>query len=145
MRAEPRTEESVKALLEKMNQAYAQKDTNALMSCYSRDGDLVVLGTGKHEKYLGPAEFKAGLILGDFAQADKLQSKFTWMSVSASGPVAWVSADMQVTAEVKGQIQRFDMRFTAVLERVMGRWLIMQSHFSLPAAGQAAGQSFPAR
>jgi ketosteroid isomerase-like protein len=94
---------------------------------------------------LGPAEFKAGLILGDFAQADNVQSKFTWMSVSASGPVAWVAADMYVSAEIKGQTRQFKGRFTAVLERVMGRWFIMQSHFSLPAADQAEGHSFPAR
>ena len=143
MRAEPRIEEAVKALLEKMNNAYMKKDTNAYMSCYSRDADLVALGTGKHEKYLGPANLKAGLILGDFAQANNVQTKFTWMSVSASGPVAWVAADMHVTAEVEGQTQELDGRFTAVLERVMGQWLIMQSHLSLPAAEQKSGQAFP--
>jgi ketosteroid isomerase-like protein len=34
-------------------------------------------------------------------------------------------------------------RLTAVFEKRKGRWLILQSHFAMPYAGQAAGQSFP--
>jgi len=33
-------------------------------------------------------------------------------------------------------------RFTAVPERRNGRWLLMQTHFSLPAAEQAEDRSF---
>jgi SnoaL-like domain len=33
-------------------------------------------------------------------------------------------------------------RFTTVLEQRDDRWLLVQSHFSLPAAEQAEGRSF---
>ena len=36
-------------------------------------------------------------------------------------------------------------RLTAVLEKRHGRWLIVQSHFSMPYAEQAAGQSSPSQ
>jgi hypothetical protein len=35
------------------------------------------------------------------------------------------------------------MRMTAVLENRNGKWLLVQSHFSLPALGEEAGNSVP--
>jgi hypothetical protein len=35
-------------------------------------------------------------------------------------------------------------RITFVLEKRGEEWLIVQAHFSFPAAGQAEGESFPA-
>jgi hypothetical protein len=34
-------------------------------------------------------------------------------------------------------------RITFVLERRGEQWLIVQGHFSLPAAGQSEGEAFP--
>ena len=43
-----------------------------------------------------------------------------------------------------GQAMSLPARLTAVFEKRGDRWLIVQSHFSFPAAGQAEGVSFPA-
>jgi len=47
-----------------------------------------------------------------------------------------------VQARVEGQELTLTGRFTAVLEQRGDRWLLVQTHFSLPAAEQAEGRSF---
>ena len=62
--------------------------------------------------------------------------------VSEAGPVAWVAGRATVQARIDGQDLTLTGRFTAVLEQRGDRWLLMQTHFSLPAAEQAEGRSF---
>ena len=45
--------------------------------------------------------------------------------------------------EAGGEAIRFPLRMTAVLERRGGRWLMVQGHVSVPAAGQEEGDSVP--
>jgi ketosteroid isomerase-like protein len=56
--------------------------------------------------------------------------------------VAGVAGRASVQARVEGQDLSLTGRFTAVLEHRDDRWLLMQTHFSLPAAEQAEGRSF---
>jgi ketosteroid isomerase-like protein len=62
--------------------------------------------------------------------------------VSEAGSVAWVAGRARVQARVDGQDLALAGRFTAVLEQRCDRWLLVQIHFSLPAAEQAEGRSF---
>jgi ketosteroid isomerase-like protein len=61
--------------------------------------------------------------------------------ISEAGAVAWVAGRASVQARVDDQDLALTGRFTAVLERRDGRWLLMQTHFSLPAE-QTEGRSF---
>jgi ketosteroid isomerase-like protein len=62
--------------------------------------------------------------------------------VSAAGNVAWAAADAVFKATVAGQELSLPARVTAVLEKRGDQWLVVQSHFSLPAPGEE-GESFP--
>jgi ketosteroid isomerase-like protein len=62
--------------------------------------------------------------------------------VSEAGSVAWVAGRASVQARVAGHGLTLVGRFTAVLEQRGDRWLLVQTHFSLPAAEQAEGRSF---
>jgi ketosteroid isomerase-like protein len=62
--------------------------------------------------------------------------------VSEAGSVAWVAGRASVQARVEGQDLILAGRFTAVLEHRDDRWLLVQTHFSLPAAEQAEGRAF---
>jgi hypothetical protein len=78
-----------------------------------------------------------------FAQSEQSLIKIGWYSVSAAGSVAWVAADAVIQAKVRGQEISFPVRLTNVLEQRGGRWFIVQSHASVPAAGQKEGESWP--
>jgi ketosteroid isomerase-like protein len=141
MKASPRTQAAVQATLQQWKDAYSQRDLDGALAVVAPDDDMVGIGTGPDEWRVGPAAFKAQLER-DFAQAEALSVDYEPLVVSEAGPVAWVAGRASVQARVGGQDVAMTGRFTAVLEQRQGRWLLMQTHFSLPAAEQAEGRSF---
>jgi ketosteroid isomerase-like protein len=117
---------------------FSELDLNASLALLAPDPDVVFIGTGGDGKRIGLAEIKA-LFGRDFAQFEDASLKLAWPSVSA----AWVVADLILRAKTGGWEISLQARSTAVLERREDRWLMVQSHASLPATGQAEGEAFP--
>lgn len=140
MKASPQTQEGVQATLQQWKHAYSQRDLDGALAVIAPDEDVVGIGTGPDEWRVGPEQFKTQ-IERDFAQSEALAVEYEPLVVSEAGPVAWVAGRATVQARVDGQDQTLTGRFTATLEHRGGRWLLMQTHFSLPAAEQAEGRS----
>ena len=143
MRADKHTEKEIMARLQAFADAWARHDTDAVLGLFGADPDIVVIGSGSDERRLGRAELLEQL-RRDWAQSEAVSVTFGWHLVSASGPVAWVAADLIVHATIAGKHESFAGRLTAVFEKRRGDWKWMQSHFSLPAIEQAKGESVPA-
>lgn len=143
MKADKKTEAAVKAVLDKLAKAYAQRDMDLLISVFAPDPDVVMYGTGADEKRVGLTEIEAQAER-DWSQSEATSITYEWTSISAAGPVAWVASD--TVFHLEGGGQQFDLpaRGTAVLEKRDDEWLIVQAHFSFAAAGQEEGESFPA-
>ncbi len=142
MKADARTEAAVIALLNKMAECYAKRDMEGLLALCSPDPDSVMIGTGADEKRMGLNEIKAQAER-DWSQAESTGLTYGWTSVSAAGDVAWAAADATFHVKAGGQEMSMPGRLTAVFEKRGDKWLMAQSHFSFPAAGQADGESFP--
>ncbi len=142
MKADPKTKAEVLETLQGMWKAYGRLDVDGVLACYAPDPDIGVFGSGADEVYLGPKQAKKGL-KRDFSQVRNVKVRLSKARVSAAGKVAWLAADCLFTAHVAGCDTEMAGRLTAVLEKRKGCWLIMQSHFAMPFAGQAEGQSFP--
>ena len=142
MKADNKTEFAVMEVINKLIKAFETKDIENGLALFAPDPDVVFIGTGADEKCIGLAEIKAEFERS-FSQSEELSIKLDWYSVSAAGPVAWVTADASIYAKVGGQETHFPIRLTTVLEQRNGRWLMVQSHDSLPAASQKDGESFP--
>ena len=143
MKADAKTETEVMAVMDQYNEAYAKRDVDGVLECFAPDPDVIVFGTGQDEKRIGRAEIKAQFER-DFAQSEVASIEFGWHSVSRAGSVAWVAADCVAQVKMQdGQEMSLQARATFVLEQRAGKWLIVQSHGSLPTAGQGEGQSFP--
>ena len=141
MNASPQTQAAVQATLQQWKDAYTQRDLDRALAVIAPDDDVVGIGTGPDEWRVGPEEFRAQ-IERDFAQSEALSLNYEPLVVSEAGPVAWVAGRATVQARVDGQDLALTGRFTAVLEQREGRWLLMQTHFSIPATEQAEGRSF---
>jgi ketosteroid isomerase-like protein len=141
MKASPRTQAAVQATLQQWKDAYSRRNLDGALAVIAPDDDVVGIGTGPDEWRVGPEEFKAQLER-DFAQAEAVSVDYEPLVVSEAGPVAWVAGRATVQARVEGQDVTLTGRFTAVLEQRQDRWLLVQTHFSLPAAEQAEGRSF---
>ena len=142
MKTDPKTEAAVMSVVSQFVEAFSNHDLNSGLALFAPDPDVVFIGTGGDEKCIGLAEIKAELDRA-FAQSEQSLIKIGWYSVSAAGSVAWGAADAVIQAKVSGQEISFPVRLTTVLEQRGGRWLIVQSHASVPAAGQKEGESWP--
>ena len=143
MKADVSVEAAVSAVLNSWLEAYQNRDIDALMSLVAPDEDLFLYGTGIDEKRIGPAEFRFQAER-DWSQTEALSFNFNIHQISASGPVAWVAGDGFGQGRAGGQTIAFPLRMTAVLEKRGDDWLMVQSHVSVPAAGQEEGNSVPA-
>jgi uncharacterized protein (TIGR02246 family) len=141
MKASLQTQAAVQATLQQWKDAYSRRDVDGTLAVMAPDADVVGIGTGPDEWRVGPEAFKAQLER-DFAQSEALSVDVEPLVVSAAGPVAWVAGRATVQAQVEGQELTLAGRFTAVLEQREDRWLLVQTHFSLPAAEQAEARSF---
>jgi ketosteroid isomerase-like protein len=141
MRASPQTQAAVEATLRQWAEAYTARDLDQALALIAPDDDVVGIGTGQDEWRVGLEQFRAQ-IERDFSQAEALSVEYEPLVVSEAGSVAWVAGRASVQARVDGQDLGLAGRFTAVLEHRDDRWLLLQTHFSLPAAEQAEGRSF---
>ena len=141
MKADQTTEAEVKAVLQNFTKSYERRDLSGLLACFPSDQDVVLYGTGKDEKRIGTDQIRVQAER-DWSQTDSAAIDFSWISVSTSGSVAWAAADGEIRIRVGNQELSLLLRTTFVLVKQAGTWLIVQSHFSLPNAGQDEGESF---
>lgn len=142
MKADAMTETALKAVLDKVAEAYVQRDLALLLSAFAPDPDVVMYGTGADEKRIGLAEIQAQAER-DWSQTESAAVTYEWSSISAAGSVAWAATDASFNLKADGQEMTLPARLTFVLEKRGEQWLIVQGHFSFPAAGQTEGESFP--
>ncbi|MHB9096858.1 MAG: nuclear transport factor 2 family protein [Syntrophales bacterium] len=142
MKADAKTKAEVLQTMREMWKAYGRLDVDGVLAVYAPDPDIMVCGSGADEVYIGPKQAMKGL-KRDFAQVRSVKVRLSKVRISAAGKVAWLAADCLFTAHVTGCDIDMAGRLTVVLEKRKGRWLIVQSHFAMPHAGQAKGQSFP--
>ena len=143
MKADAATEAAVIKTVNKVIDSYKRRDMEAFMATFAPDADTVVYGTGADEKRIGPDEIRFQA-QRDWDQTDALSMVFNEMSVSAAGSVAWVASDGGFQIRAGGQEFNMPARVSMVLEKRNGDWLIVHSHFSVPASGQEEGDSIPA-
>lgn len=142
MKANTETKAEVLSVLNKWLLRYQERDIDGLMALVAPDDDVFLFGTGLDEKRVGPEEFRYQAER-DWSQTEALTFDFASHYVSAAGPVAWVASEGQGRGRVAGQEIAFPLRMTAVLEQRDDRWLLVQSHVSLPSAAQEEGDSVP--
>lgn len=142
MRADQQTESAVLGVLREFTGAYERGDVDGVMQYIAPDADVVLIGTGADEMRIGPEQARAQ-IQRDVDQTDSIALHMHDPLVSAAGDVAWVTGDVAFEGSAGGQTFTIPGRMTAVFENRGGSWLLVNSHFSAPMAGQQEGDSFP--
>lgn len=135
---------AVRAVLDNLAKGMEARDMDLLLSCFSKDTDVLLYGTGADEKRMGIAGIRTQ-VERDWAQSDALSVGYDWVSVSSEGNVAWAAIDGTIHFSMEDAEGMMPARLTFVLVKKGGSWKIVQAHFSTPAAGQSEGESFPER
>lgn len=144
MKADPKTESEVMNVLKQCFEAFAMKDLDTMLAFFAPDPDVVVIGTGRDEKGVGFTEIKA-IFKRAFSQFDEASFEFGWHSVSVAGLLAWLATDVTFHVKASDREVSRQLRLTGVMEKRGDRWLILQSHDSVPDRDQAEGESFPSK
>lgn len=119
---------------------YAKEDIDLLESILSPT--VQGFGTGPDE-VIRNREETLDQIRRDLDQCESVSIRMDDMQVHGTPSVAWLMATCRFTVTVGGEAITLAGRYTAVLQKADDRWLIEQIHYSLPAAGQDAGRSYP--
>lgn len=128
--ADPQIEKEVKEFLENYSKAYEKKDLAAVMAMIAPDADVVFVDPGPKGRYVGPDQIKKSYE-DDFMQFKSLSTKYTWVSVAGKGDLAWFAADSISAVDMGEEKLNVPARWTGLLEKRQGKWLLIQSHFSV--------------
>jgi ketosteroid isomerase-like protein len=129
MHASLEVETQVLFTLKSYFDAYAKRDIEAVMKCFSSSPDVLLLGTGHDNKALGEA-CVCDAIMREWACTESLQFRCDWHTVSVWSQVAWVAAEVTLTGTSEGAKFCVPLRLTLVLEQHTSRWFIAQYHLS---------------
>jgi hypothetical protein len=109
------------------------KDTTVLFNSLAQDSALFIYHPNAATTVVGWSEFLRAVPtwMDPAFRATHFEVKDLRINFSRSGAVAWYSAFLDDFAEWQGQpIGWADARWTGVLEKREGRWVIVQMHFS---------------
>jgi len=134
MKAEQNMETEVRSTLNQLLELYKKGDSEELMKIFSADPDVTLIGTRSDSKFIGLENIRA-----HFEQTTDLTSQITKMNyenllVSASGSIAWFSADLGIQFATPEETMEVFASLTAVLQNQNNMWKIAQLHFSMPTA-----------
>ncbi len=112
----------------------ATKDKELLFSCFAEDPELFWYSPrddGTIHGYRAFVDLTEGFFMKDDFKAVGYEIRELHINLSRSGDVAWYHARLDDFNEWKGQPANWvDVRWTGVLEKRDGRWVIVQMHFS---------------
>ena len=130
--------DDIKSVLNQFNKVFETEDIQLLSEITAHDEDMVSFGTDAVERWVGWESFKEAIQKQfDTLENTKISAKDQVLKISQSIDVAWFSYIMDAQAELQGdQINLEGIRVTGVLEKRDSKWVIVQSHFSVPVAGQ---------
>ena len=114
------------------------KDFERLYSIMAQDADFFIFHPDSKSTIHGFETFKAlsEHWRNDAFQATDFAVKELKLNLSESGAVAWYSAFLDDHAKWDGKPIGWDnARWTGVLEKRGGNWVIVQMHFSFPKDG----------
>lgn len=128
--------------LNEIMEAFESGDADRVLAHFPAHDDFVNYGTNADERMVGRAALRSG-VQRDPSQSPSIKFDLDWTHVGTSGNVAWIAGDVTINVEMPdGQAMAFPARMTGVLQNYDGRWLVEQTHLSVPAPSQAEGNPF---
>jgi hypothetical protein len=119
-----------------------QKDKQLLFDSVARDADFFIFHPDSRSTIVGFEPFRKlveEVFMSPKFKATDFQVKDLRICFAKAGGVAWFSALLDDHGEWDGRATGWDnARWTGVLEKREGRWVIVQMHFSLPSDRPAA-------
>ena len=115
--------------------AYKQKDRDKALSCFANEPGTVLIGSALGAKSVGYEELKEQ-ITKDFERFEFTKIDLPWKTITIKGPIALLTAEVDLAVKVGDVEQSGVARVTSAMEKKKDKWLIVQSHISLPSSSE---------
>jgi uncharacterized protein (TIGR02246 family) len=122
---------NIQSIFDKYAEAWKAKNIDLFAEIFSIDADMVIFDT--ETRYVGGEAWKERL-QNSFDLIDDVNVSFRDYSIKVhpSGTVAWLSAIEDATWTSEGQAGEVTaMRITWILEKLEGKWIIVEGHWSV--------------
>jgi ketosteroid isomerase-like protein len=119
MKADANIRGEISKRMRAMWRAYGQRDVEEVLAFYAPDADMLAIGSGSDEIYVGLKQARKGL-KRDFSQTESVEVKLSKVRISAAGKVAWLAANCLFMARMAGGEIAMDGILTTVLEKRKG-------------------------
>jgi hypothetical protein len=102
------------------------------MSMIAPDASTVFVDSDPQGRHVGPDAIK-NAYQAEFGQTQSVVLEYTWLSAGSKGDLAWFATEL--TAKVDLGKEKFQVpgRWTGVLQKREGKWMMIMSHFSYTA------------
>src|SRR5208337_4563947 len=131
VRADAKTEQEVKDFLTQYGAAYDKKDVGALMRMIVPEESVVFFEADEKGRYVGPNQIRAAYE-DNLNPVKSVKSEYKRTSVGSKDDVAWFATEVLYNVDTGKEKFKELGRWTGVLEKKNGKWLLIQSHFSFP-------------
>lgn len=140
----PQAPAEVKALMEKHNLALNAHDLKGVMDTYSNHPNVVLMGTGPGEVYVGDDAI-GGAYSQFFSRFEPktLSFKTELLAFGLRGNLAWFAVTTTLEGMVNQEKRERSFNMSGTVEKVKGKWRIVSLHFSRLGAEQQAGADKP--
>jgi hypothetical protein len=128
--------EKVTLVLEKYVIANEDQNLNLIKEVWASKPDIVVFGTNSDETIIGWEAIKNAL-QNQFKSIEDtyISVRDQRININETVNTAWFSEIVNYNYIYKGKPVKYEgLRFTGVLEKINGDWLIVQSHMSIPGS-----------
>lgn len=119
-------------IIDAFNQAFRNKDLDAVLSLFNSGLGLSFVGSEPFERASNPQQL-CKVLSTIFARKDVYSWEWKTRHVMTFGRTAWltVDADILVSGE---QVERYPYRITVVCVKRRGKWAMVQFHGSEPSS-----------
>ena len=128
--------EAIENLLENYILANENQNFDLIESIWADNDDIILYGTDSDERLMGWKNIKDaiseqfGLITETYISASN-----QFIKLNCDGNTAWFAETLNYNYMYKGHAQSYEgLRFTGVVEKIDGNWVLVQAHLSLPAS-----------
>ncbi len=126
--------ESIENLLENYILANENQDFDLIESIWADDDDIILYGTTSDERLMGWENIKNAIQEQfDLISDTYISSSNQFIKLNCTGNTAWFAETLNYNYIYKGAAHSYEgLRFTGVVERIDGDWVLVQAHLSLP-------------
>jgi ketosteroid isomerase-like protein len=126
-------EQVIRAIYNRFSAAVASRDIDAIMSFYVPGGSLVAFDAFPPRQYVGAAAYRKDYEQFFASFPGPAKSEASDIHIETAGTLGFAHGiDRWVVTGKDGQPLTVVFRFTDVLRKINGKWLIVHEHLSVP-------------